>query len=199
VTAGTAGGGNASDWGQVAKGFLVVWGKRMRANARLLEQIFLCDPYSGFNFEAWSPDLQGWGFAHPILTQAIDLLRPRTIIEVGTWRGASAIRMARHMKAEGIDGAIICVDTWLGAIEHFLARHDTNGFPALKMKHGFPQIFYQFLANVIHFGVQDVIVPLPQTSHIGARILSALGIHAGLVYIDGSHEFNDVYLDLHYY
>ena len=63
-------------------------------------------------------------------------------------------------------------------------------------RHGYPTVYYQFLANVLYAGLQDYIVPLPNTSGIAARFLEKLKIQADLIYIDGSHDEEDVYADL---
>lgn len=171
----------------------------MRANQELLDLFFGQDPYAGFDHTALAPDHQGWSYENPVLYEAVRLLAPRLVVEVGTWKGASAIRMAKTMQKAGTAGVVVCVDTWLGGAEHFLIKNDPAFFPSLRMRHGYPRLYEQFLANVLHAGVADRIVPLPQTSHNAALILSRLGLSPQMVYLDGSHEYTDVYLDLSYY
>ena len=171
----------------------------MNNNRALVQKFFETDPYEGFEYLQHQCDLQGWGYENPILYDAIKLIRPSLIFEVGSWKGASAIRMAQCLREQGIPGCIICVDTWLGAPEHFMVRDHADYFQSLKFKHGYPQLYYQFLANVMHSGVQDIIVPLAQTSGNAATILKELGLKANLIYIDGSHNYTDVYLDLREY
>ena len=60
-------------------------------------------------------------------------------------------------------------------------------------------LYYQFLANICHKGVQDWIVPIPTTSTIGARWLEYHKLQADLVYVDASHDEDDVYDDLKNY
>ena len=73
------------------------------------------DIYHGL--ELLPKDLQGWNGESPIFSALIQTLKPRHIIEVGTWKGQSAITMARAVKAQGLATKITCVDTWLGALE----------------------------------------------------------------------------------
>jgi predicted O-methyltransferase YrrM len=155
------------------------------------------DPYADFSIEGWAPDLQGWGFRHPLFGELIAALRPRIIVEVGTWKGASAIHMAQEAKRHGIRTEIICVDTWLGSAGTILRRDET--FRSLRHRHGYPQLYYQFLANVVHAGADDVIVPLPQTSDNAARILEELEIRPNLVYLDAAHDGAAVRRDLESY
>ena len=128
----------------------------------------------------------------------IDEIRPSIIFEVGTWLGASAINMAHHAKSISLDIKIYCVDTWLGA-EEFWTTGKNDAERNLKIKNGYPQIYFDFLSNVIEHGMQDIIVPIPNTSHIGSIILSHYRLMADLIYIDGSHEYVDVKNDIQDY
>jgi hypothetical protein len=47
--------------------------------------------------------------------------------------------------------------------------------------------------------MQDLIVPLPQSSENAAIILSRLGIRAGLIHIDAAHEYEPVMRDVRAY
>ena len=152
--------------------------------------------YEGF--KPLLPDLRGWNSVHPIFAELIDRTNPQTIIEVGTWKGASAIHMADICRATLRKTHIICVDTWLGAVEFCTTLKDTEE-RNLMHKHGYPQIYYQFLSNVIHTGHQSRITPLPNTSANGAKILAYQSVKAELIYIDGSHEYEDVKADIKAY
>jgi hypothetical protein len=103
------------------------------------------------------------------------------------------------MKDAGIDGAVICVDTWLGGLDHITRPKGAEWQIKPYYKHGYSQLYYQFLANVVHRGVQDYIVPLPNTSTAGARWLAQAGLLADLIYVDASHEEDDVYQDMEQY
>ena len=162
------------------------------AATKLLKQLGLENPYLHFNYQDYPLDLQGWGSTDPIFEQLIDQVKPQLIIEVGSWKGASAVQMAKLLQEKSIHGTLLCIDTWLGAIEHLAGEYATS----LQRKHGFPTLYYQFLANVMHQNVQDRIIPLPNPSHIAARYLQKQNIQADLIYIDASHEAEDVYADV---
>jgi len=121
------------------------------------------------------------------------------VIEVGSWKGASAIHMARRLEDLGLGAEIVCVDTWLGAIEFLDNKEDLDRYVSLRLRHGYPTVYYQFLANVVKTGFQNVITPFPQTSLIAARWLRKHNVQAQLIYIDGSHEEEDVLSDLTHY
>ena len=151
------------------------------------------NPYEQCDVKNYPLDLQG-GFEQPIFKQLINILHPQLILEVGSWKGASAIRMASLLKEQLADGAVICIDTWLGGLDHLMPpvpEWDIRPYA----KRGYATLYYQFLSNVIQQGLQDWIVPFPNTSATAARWLSLNRFSTNLVYIDGSHEEDDVYQD----
>jgi predicted O-methyltransferase YrrM len=56
--------------------------------------------------------VQGWGSESEALQKAIDVANPESIVEVGTWLGASALFMGKTSSAH-----ILCVDTFLASNE----------------------------------------------------------------------------------
>lgn len=138
-----------------------------------------------------SKDMQSWESANSgIFGELITTLKPKTIIEVGSWKGVSACIMA-ELSAEH-KTHIHCVDTWLGDAHHFISG--TDKLP--RDQWGYPQLYHQFLTNVKMAGYQDRITPHPMTSTDGAMWLRHKGITAQLVYIDGSHHVTDCYQDI---
>lgn len=140
-------------------------------------------------------DLRGWNGLSFIFELLISDVRPKQIIEVGTWKGQSAINMGKIIKKLGLDTKIICVDTWLGAGE-FWQSYTSDDSRDLLLKNGYPQVYFQFISNVVHTNLIDVILPFPTTSLIASRYFKSNKITADLIYIDASHDYQDVYLDL---
>jgi len=164
--------------------------------ASLLALIHPVNPYDAFDPSPYPVDLQGGG-GDPVITRLVESTGARLIVEVGSWKGSSAIQMAESLRTARVDGAVVCVDTWLGGLEHML---DYPGWEIRPYyRNGYPTLYHQFLANVMHRGCQDFIVPFPNTSLIGARWFLRQKIQADLIYIDGSHEEDDVYADLSSY
>jgi predicted O-methyltransferase YrrM len=169
------------------------------------KRFFAEDPYEGFDADEFEEDFEGWGGSrHPgppghsqhIFRKVITAVRPELVIEVGSWKGTSAIHMARCAKKLDLAPAIICVDTWLGSAEHLLRQEMRE---SLRTQFGYPRLYEQFLANVVKQGQQDLIVPLPQTSENAAQIFRKLGVSADLIYIDAAHEYGPVNRDLKAY
>ncbi len=137
-----------------------------------------------------------WHSNAPLFETLINEVSPTTIIEIGSWYGASAIHMAKIIKEKRLDCHVYCVDTWLGSFEHWTM---TQLRKCLMLKNGYPQFFYQFLFNVKASGVSDIITPVPNTSSIAAALFKVRNIRPQLIYLDGSHEERDIYSDLENY
>lgn len=111
-----------------------------------------------------------------------------TIIEVGTWEGASAFKM---ISAANKSCKMYCVDTWLGSIEHYeTIQRDHNGYPS---------IFKNFWTNVKNAGYEDIIEPITLPSIDAAEYLKKKGVHADVIYIDAAHDFRGVKADMDAY
>ena len=111
---------------------------RTLAPEDLMEAIHGTDVYKDFEFGSFPCDLQGWGGDSPAFAELIKAVRPALVIEVGTWKGASAVSMADAAEREGLSTTIVCVDTWLGALEFRTDQADAERFQALECRHGFP-------------------------------------------------------------
>jgi len=175
--------------------------KQMGANTRegagrIRPLLHRQDPYHGFESAAWPDDASGWGSDSPAFAELIGKCRPQRVIEVGTWKGGSALTIARELGKLGLDSEILCVDTWLGALEMWLDLDDPSRHGALDLRHGFPSIYFRFLANVVRAGEQARITPFPIPSLTAAQWCAMRGVKADMIYIDASHEEDDVYQDL---
>lgn len=161
------------------------------------QYLFEKDPYDGLDMTGHVYDIHKFSFPTSVL-DLVKTLYPKLILEVGSWKGASAIHMADQLRDHAIPGHVVCIDTWLGAEEMWTKpmRDEAGRYPALKLVNGYPSFYYDFLKNVVHAGHQHRITPFPTTSVIGARVLAKLGVKADFIYIDGSHTYDDVMADL---
>lgn len=150
------------------------------------------DPFLGFT--PMKKDMQGWGSTDEGFSTVIDNIKPTTIVEVGSWKGCSAIHMAKTALERGVPRdqlEVICVDTWLGSVEHY-------GFGNLTAEgriNGRPNFYEQFLSNVMLENLADVITPFPMDSINANACFETWGIKADLIYIDAAHDYNSVKLD----
>lgn len=164
----------------------------------LQRKLFATDVYAGFT-PSLPEDLQGWNSQHPALERELLARRPRVVIDVGVWKGGSTIYMAKHLKAQSINGAVIAIDTFLGSPEHWNHERPDRIFEDLKLRHGWPSLYWQFLSNIVHEEVSTFVVPLAQTSENAAVILKRLGVRAGVIHIDAAHEYGAVLRDARQY
>ncbi len=173
-----------------------IWDERRRASMTLQDAMRLIhpqSPYAGVPDDLLLTDLQGWGSSDsPVFAEVFRQLRPRTVVEVGTWKGRSAVHMAELARSLDLEVFIVCVDTWLGGLDHLLLD-EWRG--QLRMSEGMPGIYKVFLANIVRAGLTERIVPFAQTSTTAAAFLLRCGVQVDLLHIDASHEEVDVLAD----
>lgn len=161
------------------------------------EVLGLRSPYTRFKLRTdLVENLQGWNGKSPIFSELITEIRPSVIIEVGSYLGLSAVTMAKSIQDLQLESHLFCVDTWLGSPEHWKG-------PMLKEFHYFTSgtsiLYDQFIVNMIINKVDDIVIPIPNTSKNAYYILNDKGIKADLVYVDGSHHEDDVCDDIMLY
>jgi SAM-dependent methyltransferase len=120
----------------------------------------------------------GWYENASLIEPLIRERHVRTIIEVGSWMGASTRHMASLLPP---GGKLYAVDTWAGSPNE---AHD----PAVLAT-----LYDQFLANVMHAGLTHTIVPC-RLSSIEAAL--QLNVQADLIYLDATHEYEAALNDL---
>lgn len=151
------------------------------------------DPYAGFPAVTYQGDSQGWGSDHPYLVESIPTSGQCIVVEIGVWKGASTINIARAIRDRGIDGCVVAIDTWLGSVDHWLNDRWTE---ELGFVFGYPTLQRKFIKNVISAGLQDIVIPLPLDSLNAAAVLYNIGVRPNLIHVDGGHEYYSVLSDL---
>lgn len=166
------------------------------------KKIYSSDPYKELQF--LELDEQGWSSTGSSFEECIKIVKPELIIEVGTWKGASAINMAKFALDCGIPRKnleIVCIDTFLGSQEMYtmLRLFDEQTTGIKNTKNGRPLIYEQFLSNVAHNQLQDIITPFPIDSYNAGMCLKHWGIKADMIYIDAGHDYDLVLNDFKIY
>ena len=159
--------------------------------------------YDKLDTEGHKVDIHGWmsrSFGDVVRRSVAHLDRGSelVVVEVGTWKGLSATKMAEVLKEEGFTNFnIICIDTWLGAPEFWTwGMKDPTRGDSLKRVNGYPTVFHTFTKNVKAMGLEEYVAPLPLSSTQAADVLGHYKIAADLIYIDASHEYGPVTSDL---
>jgi predicted O-methyltransferase YrrM len=166
----------------------------MSTRQRILDKLFFGrDPLKDFPAHRFPTDLQGWHSQHPYLTRAIAEGKPAIVVEVGVWKGASVVTMAKEIQRQKMDAVVIAIDTWLGSSEHYLWE---KFIPDLDFEFGYPRLYHKFAANICNEGLQDCVVPLPLDSINGFQLLKEKGIRPDVLHIDAGHDYMSVMGDL---
>lgn len=124
----------------------------------------------------------GWFYNDLQLRQLFLSHSIKCVVEVGSWVGLSTIWLAL---AVGDGGSVYAVDHWNGWIDE-----ESGERAHLDL---IPDLYHQFLSNMIHSRVSDRVVPLRMES---VEAAAALDVEPDLIYIDASHDFDSVWADL---
>eukprot|EP01060_Flectonema_neradi_P022059 TRINITY_DN3026_c0_g1_i1.p1 TRINITY_DN3026_c0_g1~~TRINITY_DN3026_c0_g1_i1.p1 ORF type:complete len:194 (+),score=39.70 TRINITY_DN3026_c0_g1_i1:573-1154(+) len=109
--------------------------------------------------------------------------------------GQSSITMAKLLKQQGKGGILISVDPWCGSVEHW--RNGGVGWNSMLLRNrSIPMIFERYRSNVIREQVEPFVLPFPVGGHVAVQIFTNLKLSADIVHLDGSHEYEDVVVDL---
>ena len=61
---------------------------------------------------------------------------------------------------------------------------------------GYPTIYRDWMQNIVSRGLEGRVTPFPVTSSLALRWLRVKGLVPDLIYIDGSHEYEDAFSDI---
>jgi len=131
------------------------------------------------------PDTVSWGLDARSLHTILERTRPSFIVEVGSWKGLTAITIGQWLKTQSSHAScpiIVCVDTWLGTTRAWTHRGAFRN--TLFANAGYPSIFYQWLFNIKHAGLEELVMPLPLPSTMGALYFAQRKLAPDLVFID---------------
>jgi len=123
---------------------------------------------------------QGWLHHGPQLLDLLHAHRPHRCVELGTWRGASAIAFAHELRQWG--GVLTCVDTWMGAVAY-------GGTVT-----GAPQMLFECATNLVaaHVAPSVRLVPALTTAAAAAWTDGPIDF----LYVDADHSYESTAADL---
>lgn len=117
---------------------------------------------------------------------------PIRVLEIGSWAGASAITWAKALKAHSAEGTVECVDSWTPYFDVTVQQGKKYKLMNDAAMDG--SIIDLFKQNIRAAGVGDIVRYHRGTSREILPTLSDARFH--IVYIDGSHVYEDVLFDL---
>ena len=101
------------------------------------------------------------------------------ILEIGSWKGRSTVALGLGSRSNKNKPRILSVDPFTGSREHQESGLEINTFP-------------EYIANIKKNGLTDIVTPMKMTS---AEAITQYKGRIGLLFIDGSHEYEDVKFD----
>jgi phosphoribosylanthranilate isomerase len=131
-------------------------------------------------------NIQGWQSTSQALVHVIQNSQPESIVEIGTWIGASAIFMSEQTQAP-----ILCIDTFLASNEMLWREKNVQ-----NLVQNFDQIYNQFCINITSKKKNNQIATLPMTSSAAAELFEKEQIKVDMIYLDAGHQEREVYADL---
>ncbi|KAL3381569.1 hypothetical protein AABB24_001601 [Solanum stoloniferum] len=137
--------------------------------------------------------IKGWGSNGAVFENLIRKVRPKTIIEVGTFLGASALHMFELTRRLGLyDTQIVCIDDfrgWPGFSDHLRMKD-------MKMVNGDVLLMYQFMQNVMQANATESVVYTPFSSGSALEKLCEWGVFGELIEVDAAHDFHSAWSDI---
>lgn len=137
--------------------------------------------------------VKGWGSKGAVFENLIRRVRPKTIIEVGTFLGASALHMVEVTRRLGLhDTQIVCIDDfrgWPGFTDHLRMKD-------MKMVNGDVLLMYQFMQNVVQANATESVVYMPFSSGSALEKLCEWGVFGELIEVDAGHDFHSAWSDI---
>ncbi|KAL2478650.1 S-adenosyl-L-methionine-dependent methyltransferase superfamily protein [Forsythia ovata] len=134
--------------------------------------------------------IRGWGSTGAVFENLIRRVRPRTIIEVGTFLGASALHMTKLTRQLGLKTQILCIDDFRGW-PGFLDK-----FKDIKMVNGDVLLMYQFMQNVFYANATESVLFMPFSTGSALDKLCEWGVFAELIEVDAGHDFHSAWTDI---
>lgn len=128
---------------------------------------------------------QGWFHHGEQILALLEKHRPAVCVELGSWRGASAIAMARVLRQW--HGTLTCVDTWTG--DAFKGGMGYEGRPASSVPEMVTECAGNLVAAEVSASVRLIVAPTVDAAKWWAQPIDFL-------YIDADHEFASVLADL---
>ena len=120
--------------------------------------------------DGWLSDAEG----KLLYKLAKNVPKGQAIVEIGSWKGKSTVWLAKGTEA-GNKNKVFAIDPHCGSRSH-VSEDEEDTYPT-------------FLVNLSKAGLKNRVVPLVMTSSEAARYWQG---SVGLLWIDGSHEYEDV-------
>lgn len=122
----------------------------------------------------WTPEdfrASSWLGHVPFAFWIVDALRPRALVELGTWHGMSYLAFCQAIAALDLETRALAVDTWAG--DHQAGLIETEALASLRQVHD-PK--YRHFSTLVQSTFDDALATVPDGS-------------VDLLHIDGLHTY----------
>lgn len=143
-------------------------------------------------------DIDGWcdGFEQAMFDQIIDRYDNCLFAELGSFKGKSAVYMARRIKEKGKNIKLVCIDLWPAPheLERTLKVGAGQGAESDKINERGESLMQEFVDNINKYDVADIIMPVRTYSELAADYFP--DNYFSFVYVDAGHEYDHVIRDI---
>ena len=116
----------------------------------------------------------------------------RFIVEVGSFTGGSATQIGTFVRNRNLQTPVLAMDTWEGDVTMALGKYKNF----MDKRHGQPQLYHQFLVNMIARNLSTTVLPFMVPSLVGAKILDYLQLQADIIFLDSAHEEGETFFEI---
>ena len=131
--------------------------------------------------DGYFSESEALAFHDVVLTFAAPAERALRVVEIGSYMGRSTIAAGLALRARGA-GSVVSIDP-----------HAPTGKASYAAEHGDRETFAEFEANVARAGVAGFVIPVRATSEQARAEYD--GVPIDVLFIDGSHDEDDVRFD----
>ncbi|KAG0554829.1 hypothetical protein M758_12G125400 [Ceratodon purpureus] len=135
--------------------------------------------------------IKGWGSETTVFRRLMQEVRPRVMIELGSFLGASATHMGSIARELGLQTDIFCFDDFRG-----WPGFRSGDLADIKQRNGNVMLMNQFMQNVVHRNLTERILPVPFGTVSSLSSFCKWGIYADLIEVDASHDFHSAWSDI---
>jgi predicted O-methyltransferase YrrM len=149
-----------------------------------------------FEWPAEKPNVPGdnhhWfgGSNNEILYKIIEELKPKCILELGSWTGAGS---TKFILERAPDAYLVCIDHWSKDLNDYV-QEEFNIEQVKELESQISILWETFLVNT--WDCRHRLTPLREKTTKGLQILKKLKISFDLVYIDAHHDYENVLHDI---
>jgi hypothetical protein len=153
-------------------------------------------PYKGFPSREVAALLQpervkGWGSERTVFRRLMEEVRPRVVVELGSFLGASATHMGAVARELGLETDIFCFDDFRG-----WPGFRSGDLADIRQQNGDVMLMNQFMQNVVHRNLSGSVLPVPFGTVAALSSFCKWGIYADLIEVDASHDFHSAWADI---